>query len=110
MKDVPSKPSTHQRIAVRCIKTFNSLNETMENLDPYCSFVMRAAVALEMQRGGAKFRPDDDYILQDFRKHGVEMDAQDHSLKTLIRFHDLALEKFMLKQATDNVIVFCVVK
>ena len=108
-------PEPKQRIAANCIEIFNKLNQTVNNLDPYWSYVMCARVALGMQGKGEKFDtygqgPSDDYILQDFRKHGVEMSAQGLSLKILPRYQGLALDHFLKSNAQKGVILLHGVK
>ena len=108
-------PEPKQRIAANCIEIFKKLNQTVENLDPYWSYVMCARVALGMQGRGEKFDtyglgPSDDYILQDFRKHGVEMSAQGLTLKILPRYQGLALDHFMKGNAQKGVILLHGVK
>ena len=108
-------PEPKQRIAANCIEIFNKLNQTVNNLEPYWSYVMCARVALGMQGKGEKFDtygqgPSDDYILQDFRKHGVEMSAQGLSLKILPRYQGLALDHFLKSNAQKGVILLHGVK
>ena len=62
-----------------------------------------------MQGRGEKFEmyglgPSNDYILQDFRKHGVEMSAQGLSLKILPRYQGLAVDHYWKSQAQKSVI------
>ena len=101
-------PEPKQRIAANCIVIFNKLNGTVQNLDPYWSYVMCARVALGMQGRGEKFDmyggSSNDYILQDFRKHGVEMSAQGLSLKILPRYQGLAIDHDWKSQAQKSVI------
>ena len=112
-------PEPKQRIAANCIVIFNklksvnyrlkSVNRIVQNLDPYWSYVMCARVALGMQGRGEKFEvyglgPSNDYILQDFRNHGVEMSAQGLSLKILPRYQGLAVDHYWMSQAQKSVI------
>ena len=76
MEEITKKrwPHRNQRVAVICIDKFHRLNHTVENLNPYFSFIQCARVALGMQGKGDKFstygQSIDYYILQNFRKHG----------------------------------------
>ena len=67
-----------------------------------------------MQGKGDKFsaygQSTDDYILQDFRKHGLDLVSQGLSLKIFPRFNGFALDKFMKDQATPNVVLYHGVK
>ena len=116
MEEITKKrwPHRNQRVAVKCIDKFHRLNHTVENLNPYFSFIQCARVALGMQGKGDKFsaygQSTDDYILQDFRKHGLDLVSQGLSLKIFPRFNGFALDKFMKDQATPNVVLYHGVK
>ena len=116
MEEITQKrwPHRNQRIAVKCIDKFHRLNHTVENLNPYFSFIQCARVALGMQGKGDRFsaygQSADDYILQDFRKHGLNLVSQGLSLKIFPRFNGFALDKFMKDQATPNVVLYHGVK
>ena len=62
------------------------LDQGVQNLASYWAFVQCARVALGMQGSGRAFSnqtdPEDDFILKDFRKYGISMEAQASSFET----------------------------
>ena len=107
-------PEPKQRISVKCIEKFSQLNQTVENLNPYWSFIMCARVALGMQGRGEKFypygQPRDEYILEDFRRNGVSLSSMGISLKILPRYHGIALDRLWKGHAAQNVVLLHGVK
>ena len=90
---------------------FHRLNQTVENLNPYFSFVQYARVTLGMQGKGDKFstygQSTDNYILQDFRKHGLDIVSQGISLRIFPQFNNgFALDNIMKDLATQNVVLY----